>query len=192
MNFIGIFTTVIIVKNLSTNDYGTYGLILSIIISLKTFSSLGLSSVITRNIARNNCQSTKDYSNSFVLSFFVSLLISCITYFVMIFNIIDISITVFLVMCGLLFVQTFTQNFQDVFFGLKRMEPVAFLNLLFSISMLTLILVIPSLYFTLENVLFILFFSSLFRLIGMAFISFYYDFLNFSLLKSSFTIKYSK
>ena len=59
MNFIGIFTTVIIVKNLSTNDYGTYGLILSIIISLKTFSSLGLSSVITRNIARNNCQSTK-------------------------------------------------------------------------------------------------------------------------------------
>ena len=35
-------------------------------------------------------------------------------------------------------------------------------------------------------------FSSLFRLIGMAFISFYYDFLNFSLLKSSFTIKYSK
>ena len=110
----------------------------------------------------------------------------------MIFNIIDISITVFLVMCGLLFVQTFTQNFQDVFFGLKRMEPVAFLNLLFSISMLTLILVIPSLYFTLENVLFILFFSSLFRLIGMAFISFYYDFLNFSLLKSSFTIKYSK
>ena len=50
MNFIGIFTTVIS-KNLSTNDYGTYGLILSIIISLKTFSSLGLSSVITRNIA---------------------------------------------------------------------------------------------------------------------------------------------
>lgn len=153
VSLIGMITSIYIARILSPIHYGEYAVIISIIGMFQVLASLGLPSTVTRAIARNQHQSKPifrasmwAYSGGFLIASFFLLI------YVLFANAINSESLVVLMILSLLS-QSLWNLFENVAFGMQRMEYSGFINLILTSLLFLVYLIIPSKYITVELVL---------------------------------------
>lgn len=149
---IGMFTSVYVARVLSPENYGKYGVILSIVSILSVFSSLGLSTTITREVSRNQ-ENSSFYFWSSTIGYFFGFLVATAIYFLFSYlNIINVESHFHILILLSLVFSSVWNVIQNVAFGMQRMEHVGIINLIMTIALLLIYIATPKNYVTLEYV----------------------------------------
>jgi O-antigen/teichoic acid export membrane protein len=154
--FFNIFTNIILARWLAPEKYGKYSLYITYIAIFAAIASLGLRQLIIREIARHP-HDTKYYLGLSVTWRLVGFLLACLVFllFVSIFDFNTDPILYFIIL-GMLFMESAWDMFQNVAYGLQRMQITALLNISTSASVLLIYILLPRSYITVNLVMVIL------------------------------------
>jgi O-antigen/teichoic acid export membrane protein len=149
---IGMFTSVYIARVLSPESYGKYGVLISIVSILHVFSSFGLPTTVTREVSRDQDNSSYFLYSSAIGYLFGFILATAIYFLCYVFNVITVENEFhILVLLSLLFSSVWNL-IQNVAFGMQRMEHLGIINLLMTILLLFIYIMTPKEYVTLKYV----------------------------------------
>lgn len=153
VSLIGMITSIYIARVLTPIHYGEYAVLISIVGMFQVLASLGLPSTITRTIARNQEQSksifrasTWAYSGGFFLASFFLLL------YMLLVNETNSGFMIFLMVLSL-FSQSLWNAFENVAFGMQRMEYSGVINLIITSLLFVVYILIPKVYISVAVVL---------------------------------------
>ncbi|MFC2110611.1 oligosaccharide flippase family protein [Bacteroidota bacterium] len=140
---IGMFTSIYIARILSPENYGKYGVLLSLVGILQVFSSLGLPTTITREVSRDQDNSSYYFLSS-IFAYFFGFTLAVIIYFLFsFFSFASIDSNYHgLVLLSLISVSCWN-IIQNVAFGMQRMEHVGIINLIMTVVLLLVYIVTP-------------------------------------------------
>jgi len=152
VSLIGMVTSIYIARVLSPMHYGEYAVIISIVGMFQVLASLGLPSTIMRTIARNQDQSKSIFRASiwaysggfFIASFFLLL-------YMLLANETNSGFMIVLMILSL-FSQSLWNAFQNVAFGMQRMEYSGSINLVLTSTIFLVYLIIPKKHISVELV----------------------------------------
>jgi O-antigen/teichoic acid export membrane protein len=153
VSLIGMVTSIYIARVLSPIHYGEYAVLISIIGMFQVLASLGLPSTITRTIARNQENSKPIFKASiwaysggfFIASFFLLL-------YMLLVNETNSGFMIVLMILSL-FSQSLWSLFENVAFGMQRMEYSGLINLILTSLLFVTYVVIPKAHITVALVL---------------------------------------
>lgn len=119
---------IILARKLAPDSYGLYALFLTYVTLFFTFSTFGLRRIVIRCIARDQDSSKKYFVISLVLRFY-GVILSSIGF--IIYNkinpVFDDNYIVLMILAGV-FLQSYWEGFQNVAFGMERMETTSYIN----------------------------------------------------------------
>jgi len=163
---IGMFSNILIVRFLSPENYGIYALVLTYISILSAVSSLGLSQLTIRSIARDQSNSLHFLFLSLMLriaGFILAVILFGLYYYV---GRLDFSgFVIFAILAGV-FLENIWIGFQNTAFGMQRMEWNSIINVSASALLLIIYICMPRSLFTLNVLLTIHIGAYLFRTAG--------------------------
>jgi len=152
VNVVGIFTSIIIARNLTPECYGLYNVFQIYISILLVLSSFGLRNVIVKNIARDKSNSKVILRNS------VSIRTFCIIITLILFLVFSIFIKkydilfIVLVSSGLV-VGSFYEIIESIIYGFEKMGITAILNIIIALISLLILSFLPKGLINVENLL---------------------------------------
>jgi O-antigen/teichoic acid export membrane protein len=163
VSLIGMITSIYIARVLSPFHYGEYAVLISIIGMFQVLASLGLPSTITRTIARNQENSKPIFKASiwaysggfFIASFFLLL-------YMLFVNETNSGFMIVLMILSL-FSQSLWSLFENVAFGMQRMEYSGLINLILTSLLFVTYVVIPKAHITVALVLMVSVIAQLFK-----------------------------
>ena len=163
VSLIGMVTSIYIARVLSPLYYGEYAVVLSIIGMFQVLASLGLSATVTREVARNQNNSKPIFKASvwaysggfFIASFFLLIY--------MLFAKESNSGFMIVLMILSLFSQSLWSLFENIAFGMQRMEYSGLINLILTSLIFVTYIVIPKVYISVELVLMVIVVAQLFK-----------------------------
>lgn len=119
---------IILARKLAPDSYGLYALFLTYVTLFFTFSTFGLRRIVIRCIARDQDSSKKYFVISLVLRFY-GVILSSIGFIVYnkINPVFDDNYIVLMILAGV-FLQSYWEGFQNVAFGMERMETTSYIN----------------------------------------------------------------
>lgn len=119
---------IIIARKLAPDSYGLYALFLTYVTLFFTFSTFGLRRIVIRCIARDQKSSKKYFVISLILRFY-GVILSSIGFIVYnkINPVFDDNYIVLMILAGV-FLQSYWEGFQNVAFGMERMETTSYIN----------------------------------------------------------------
>jgi PST family polysaccharide transporter len=143
VNILGLFINVYLARTLKPALYGEYGVILTTAGIFYTLSSLGLQQIVIRSIARNQ-ENSKYYFQISLIARITGILLA-IVIFVIYINLIDKEYSLLLYLFMILYIITMScwDAFQNVAFGMQRMEYTGYINVIASTILLIIYLVLP-------------------------------------------------
>jgi O-antigen/teichoic acid export membrane protein len=153
VSLIGMVTSIYIARVLSPLHYGEYSVILSIIGMFQVLASLGLSATVTREVARNQNNSKPIFKASvwaysggfFIASFFLLI-------YVLFANEANLGLMIVLMILSL-FSQSLWSLFENIAFGMQRMEYSGAINLILTSLLFVTYIIIPKAYISVALVL---------------------------------------
>lgn len=150
VNVLGLFINVYLARTLKPTLYGEYGVILTTAGIFYTLSSLGLQQIVIRSIARNQ-DNSKYYFQISLIARITGMLLA-IVIFVIYSSIIDKEYSFLLYVLILLYMITMSgwDAFQNVAFGMQRMEYTGYINVIASTILLIIYLVLPKEFLNLD------------------------------------------
>jgi O-antigen/teichoic acid export membrane protein len=149
---INMLTNIILARALAPEIYGKYALFMTYLIIFNTISSFGLQHIVIRTIARNQNNSKRYFILSLILrikGFIISVI--AFVFFSRYYNIGFNDFVVFSLLAGV-FLNSFWDAFQNVAFGMERMEWTSIINVSMSLILLLTYLLIPSSILSIEIV----------------------------------------
>jgi len=149
---VGMFTSVYIARVLSPEIYGEYGVLISLISIVGVFSSLGLTTTVTREVSRNQNNSAF-YLYSSIISYMIGFILACAIYVICYsLELIKIDKQFHIYVLLSLFVSTIWNLIQNIAFGMQRMEHVGIINLIMTLLLLVVYMITPVEFITLVYV----------------------------------------
>tara|TARA_E500000331_G_scaffold123539_1_gene121042 strand:+ start:7678 stop:9099 length:1422 start_codon:yes stop_codon:yes gene_type:complete len=188
---VGMFTTIILARNLSPNFYGEYGVILSYLSMLNVFSSFGINTIITRDIARDNGLALKIFYSSnlvLILGFVASILLSFLLFEI---NFIQFNISYLYLVFLILLSNFISNNIQSVSFGVEKMEHIGIISLIISFSTLLFYINLSKDFFSVKVILLTLVFAGFLKNLLLYVTSNYRGIFNNQIFKFDEVIKYA-
>lgn len=119
---------IILARKLAPESYGLYTLLLTYVTMFFTFSTLGLRRIVIRCIARDQGNSKKYFVISIIVRFY-GIILASIAFFIynLINPVFDDNYFVLMILAGI-FLQSYWEGFQNVAFGMERMETTSYIN----------------------------------------------------------------
>ncbi|MCF8320868.1 MAG: oligosaccharide flippase family protein [Flavobacterium sp.] len=163
VSLIGMVTSIYIARVLSPIHYGEYAVILSTIAIFQVMASMGLSATVTRAVARNQENSKPIFKASiwaysggfFIASFFLLL-------YMLLVNETNSGFMIVLMILSL-FSQSLWSIFENIAFGMQRMEYSGLINLILTGLLFVTYIVIPKAYISVALVLMVTVVAQLFK-----------------------------
>lgn len=142
---IGMFTNIILARYLAPEGYGQYTLVLTYVAILYSLSCLGVNQLTIRYIARNQNDSCF-YLKLSLLFRGVGFILSAVGFYIYaIFSKVSFDDNIiFCVILASVFLENIWMAFQNVAFGMQRMEWNSIINVLFAAINLCIYLILPS------------------------------------------------
>lgn len=149
---IAMLTSIYVARVLSPENYGIYGVYISYVGIFQVVASLGLSATVTREVARNQDKSLtifKASALSYTLGYIIAFIVFQFYYF---FGSEDFSYDIRILMLISLLSMTSWTLFQNIAFGMQRMEFVGIIKLVIAVLLLVTLFVIPEEYLSVKLV----------------------------------------
>ena len=145
---IGMLINITLARKLAPSMYGEYTLFLTYITLFYTVASLGLRQVVIRTIARNQANSLPIFKISILLRL-IGFILAAVTFGI--YNVIQptgfSNLFILMLLAGV-FCQSFWEAFQNVAFGMQKMQWTSIINVIGYLLMLLLYICIPAKIFT--------------------------------------------
>lgn len=143
---------IILARKLAPESYGLYALFLTYVTLFFTFSTLGLRRIVIRCIARDQNNSKKYFFVSLIIRFYGVILASlAFVIYNQINPVFDDNFFVLMILAGI-FLQSYWEGFQNVAFGMERMETTSYINVGMALILLLTYLCIDKSLITVELV----------------------------------------
>lgn len=143
---------IILARKLAPESYGLYALFLTYVTLFFTFSTLGLRRIVIRCIARDQNNSKKYFFVSLIIRFYGVILASlAFVIYNQINPVFDDKFFVLMILAGI-FLQSYWEGFQNVAFGMERMETTSYINVGMALILLLTYLCIDKSLITVELV----------------------------------------
>ncbi|APZ46546.1 hypothetical protein BW723_09710 [Polaribacter reichenbachii] len=152
---VNLLVNIYLTRAVSTEIYGAYGVVLSVVNILLVMSSLGLRHIVIINIARNQTDSKFHFENAMILRV-LGYFIIAILYFGYSLIINNYSLYFNLLILVYLLLLSIWDGIQNLAFGMERMEFTGYLNAGGYFLILMLLIIVPSKDITVETILIIL------------------------------------
>lgn len=135
---------IILARKLAPESYGLYALFLTYITMFFTFSTFGLRRIVIRCIARDQDNSKRYFVISLIIRFYGIILASlAFVVYNKINPVFDDNFMVLMILAGVFF-QSYWEGFQNVAFGMERMETTSYINVGMSLILMLSYLCIDS------------------------------------------------
>lgn len=135
---------IILARKLAPESYGLYALFLTYITMFFTFSTFGLRRIVIRCIARDQDNSKRYFVISLIIRFYGVILASlAFVVYNKINPVFDDNFMVLMILAGVFF-QSYWEGFQNVAFGMERMETTSYINVGMSLILMLSYLCIDS------------------------------------------------
>lgn len=119
---------IILARKLAPESYGLYALFITYVTLFFTLSTLGLRRIVIRCIARDQDNSKKFFIVSLIIRFY-GVFLACLAF--IIYNyvnpVFNDNFIILMVLSGI-FLQSYWEGFQNVAFGMERMETTSYIN----------------------------------------------------------------
>ncbi|WP_396186345.1 oligosaccharide flippase family protein [Flavobacterium sp.] len=153
VSLIGMITSIYIARVLSPVHYGEYSVVLSVIGIFQVLASLGLSTTVTREVARNQDNSKQLFKVS-IWAYWGGFFIA--SFFLLIYMLLEKESNSE-VLIGLMILSLFSQSlwtlYENIAFGMQRMEYSGFINLIMTSLLFVTYILIPTKNISVELVL---------------------------------------
>ena len=143
VSVLGMLTSIYIARVLSPENYGIYGVYIAYVGIFQVLASLGLSATITREVARNQNKSLIIFRASviaYTIGFFLAFIAFHVYYF---FGNESFSYDIKILLLLSLFSLTSWTLFENIAFGMQRMEFIGIIKLIVAVILLLVLVSIP-------------------------------------------------
>ena len=141
--FISIFTNILVARYLAPERFGEYTLVTTYGAILYSIASLGVNQLTTRYVARNQDNSAFYFRLSMLVRIIGFALTSIGFYIYSLYSKEDFSSFIIIIILATVFLETLWGGFQNVAFGMQRMEWNAIISVASTILYLVILLVLP-------------------------------------------------
>ncbi len=156
VNILGLFINIYLARTLKPVHYGDYGVIITTMSIFYTISSLGLQQIVIRSIARNQ-NNSKFYLHISIIARIIGLITSTvILVFYSTYINKEYSFLVLILMVLYMITMSGWDAFQNVAFGMQRMEFTGYINVVASGLILSAYLLLPVKYLDLDLILIVI------------------------------------
>jgi O-antigen/teichoic acid export membrane protein len=171
VSLIGMFTSIYIARVLSPVHYGEYSVILAVIGMFQVFASLGMPTTITREVSRNQERSKLIFLASFRVFTFGFLAASMLLVVYLFTAAMSLSLLMIILLVSSLAAQSLWSLFENVAFGMQRMEFSGLINLTVTSLLFGIYMFLPKKYISVEAVLMVSVIAQLVKVILYYFVT---------------------
>ena len=149
ISVIGMFTSVYIARVLSPEIYGKYGVLISLASIVSVFSTLGLTTTVTRDVSRDQNNSAF-YLYSSAIAYLIGFILAAVIYLICYkLDLILVDNQFHILVLISIFFSSAWNLIQNIAFGMQRMEHVSIINLIMTMLLLVVYIIIPEEFVTL-------------------------------------------